>query len=530
MATSGSGWRAGGVFSLGLRVLLLVAALVLGAACSHGATPQEEGPGRLTHELNTTSGTLVSIAVTPPTPSVPALATQQFVATGTYSNNTTQTLTSEVNWTVSNPAVATVDTGLVTPLLAGTTTVTATDPVTGIAGTASLTVTTATLVSVAVTPTSKHIPIGTSQNFTATGTFSDGTKFALDSSAVTWTTTNAAIATVASAGGATGVSEGTVAVIATNPATGLSGQAILIVGTETLVSVAVTPATQSIPKGQTQSFVATGTYSDDTTLDLTDLATWSSSSNAIAKVSNVAGSNGVATAAGVGTATITAKIAGVSGTASLTVTAALLESIAVTPATTSLPNGTTQQLTATGTYSDGTTKNITKTVTWTSALPDIVSVSNATGSIGLASALSLGVATVIATDPTTLISSGATLTVTAAVLKSLAVTPATASVPLGLQKSYTATGTFTDLTTQNMTATVLWTSSAPAIATISNAAGSAGVATTATVGTTSVTAFDPVSGINSKAATLKVRRPVCITAPSVRSELHSSTHRGTCAA
>ena len=78
-----------------------------------------------------------------------------------------------------------------------------------------------------------------------------------------------------------------------------------------------------------------------------------------------------------GTASITAALSGVQGSASLGVDAALLVSMAVTPATVSMPNGTTQQLTETGTFSDLSTKNITKTVTWTSTSPSTVAVSNA---------------------------------------------------------------------------------------------------------------------------------------------------------
>ena len=49
----------------------------------------------------------------------------------------------------------------------------------------------------------------------------------------------------------------------------------------------------------------------------------------------------------------------------LTVTAATLASIAVTPASPSIGKGATQQFVATGTYSDNSTQNlITSTVTW----------------------------------------------------------------------------------------------------------------------------------------------------------------------
>ena len=47
------------------------------------------------------------------------------------------------------------------------------------------------------------------------------------------------------------------------------------------------------------------------------------------------------------------------GSTVLTVTAATLQSIAVTPANPSIAKGLTQQFTATGTYSDSSTQNLT---------------------------------------------------------------------------------------------------------------------------------------------------------------------------
>ena len=65
---------------------------------------------------------------------------------------------------------------------------------------------------------------------------------------------------------------------------------------------------------------------------------------------------GVATGVGVGTSNITASLGGVTSPVDvLTVTAATMQSIAVTPANPSIVKGGTQQFTATGTYSDSST-------------------------------------------------------------------------------------------------------------------------------------------------------------------------------
>ncbi|HLI03012.1 MAG TPA: Ig-like domain-containing protein, partial [Terracidiphilus sp.] len=76
---------------------------------------------------------------TPATASIAAGATQQYTATGTYSNGSTQNITGAVTWTSSNAAAATINaSGLATGVAAGSTTITATSG--SIAGTASLTV------------------------------------------------------------------------------------------------------------------------------------------------------------------------------------------------------------------------------------------------------------------------------------------------------------------------------------------------------------------------------------------------------
>ena len=49
-------------------------------------------------------------------------------------------------------------------------------------------------------------------------------------------------------------------------------------GSPTLASLAVTPANPSIAQGATQQFTATGTFSDGSKQDLTNSATWTSSS------------------------------------------------------------------------------------------------------------------------------------------------------------------------------------------------------------------------------------------------------------
>ena len=76
---------------------------------------------------------------------------------------------------------------------------------------------------------------------------------------------------------------------------------------------------------------------------------------------------------------------------------AVLSSIAVSPAQSSVVLGNTQQFTATGTYSDGTNNNVTASATWSSSNTTVATISNTSGSQGLATAAALGSTTITAT-------------------------------------------------------------------------------------------------------------------------------------
>src|SRR6185312_1557469 len=80
-------------------------------------------------------------------------------------------------------------------------------------------------------------------------------------------------------------------------------------------------------------------------------------------------------------------------------------------------------------------------------------------------------------------------------LQSIAVTPANPSVPKGLTEQFTATGTLSDGSHQDLTSSVTWASATTSVATISNAAGSHGLATAVNTGTSQISAaLNGISG------------------------------------
>ncbi len=95
--------------------------------------------GEVSMRFATPAPTLLTLAVTPSTPSLIVGAEHQFQAMGTYSDGSTRDLTPEVEWTSSDTTVATIDNsaganGLVRMVSSGETVITATEPDTSVSG------------------------------------------------------------------------------------------------------------------------------------------------------------------------------------------------------------------------------------------------------------------------------------------------------------------------------------------------------------------------------------------------------------
>lgn len=139
-----------------------------------------------------------------------------------------------------------------------------------------------------------------------------------------------------------------------------------------LQAISVTAAQNSLPIGQSEQFGATGWYSDGTTEHLDKGQIWTSSDTGIVVVD----SNGLATGMAVGSAVVTAQdpVSQTQGTLSVTVTGAVLDSLSVNPASSTLPVGGAVPLTATGHFSDGSSLALTTGVAWQSGTPGIAAV------------------------------------------------------------------------------------------------------------------------------------------------------------
>ena len=357
-------------------------------------------------------------------------------------------------------------------------------------GTAPVTVTSAVLTALTVSPPNLTAPSFAAVQYRAVGSFSDGRSTDL-TNGVIWNSSNTAAATIGKTGLATLNSSGTATISAT--AASISGATTLIV-TPAVRSVVVTSRTASIPLGTTQQYVATCNYIDGTSRDVTSASTWSSSAPGVATV----GPGGLAASHAQGQTNIAASYFGVtSAFVALTVTPPVLTSIAIIPNAASVPLGLTKQLRATGTYSDGSVQDLTATASWVSSPPGI-----ATVSAGLATSQAEGTTTISASVGT--IGGGASLTVAPPALVSVAISPAGPTMaPGGYQLFLHLVGTFTDRSTREVPGT--WSSSDNRVAAIdgffavSGQAGSVTISGTPTSGsvtpaTTTLTVAVPPAG------------------------------------
>jgi trimeric autotransporter adhesin len=276
-------------------------------------------------------GPPTTLTVTPASPSLATGATQQLTATATYGAASIDA-TSAVAWSnfvfcpdentgsVSSTGLFTAGGSsgscLVTAMLAG---VSATDNIT----------ITAPLISISITPFPASVPQGGSQQFIATGQFSDGTMSNITSS-VTWSipTTGPIICStgdVASvtAGGLFSFSNtsslgGICPLTATKG--GISATIFVDIAAPMLVSIAVTPNPASTPLlGTSVQLTATGTLSNGATVPL-PTATWAVGTCSTGLVGNITqgGLFSFPNLSLLGTCNVTAVSQGVTGTDTVT--------------------------------------------------------------------------------------------------------------------------------------------------------------------------------------------------------------------
>lgn len=443
--------------------------------------------------VNSSPLTLTSIVVTPPNPSINPGSSQQFSAMGHYNDGSMSDISTNVTWTSSATSVATINSiGKALSVGPGSTTITATQG--NVSGNTLLTINAVSLTSITLSPSLPSIPLGTLQQLTATGTYNDGTHRNLSTSVI-WSSASPAFATVDNKGLVTGVGLGSSNMTATSGS--ISGTTSVTVNSANVVSLKIQPADSTIANGTTAQLAALATFNDGSTLNVTTTpgVSWNSSNSGVATIGSA---NGFATSKAAGSSMIGATFGTVGGTTSLTVSNASLQSIAISPANLVLAPGMTQKFTATGTFNDGSVQNISNTVTWGSDNAAAATISNSAASIGVATGVAKGTANITATLSGSAVTGSTALKVSNATLSSITVTPGLSTISPASILQYTATGNFSDGSTEPLSLVANWNSSSASVASIN----SAGLATGVSAGSANVTAS--YNGVTSSAVPLAV--------------------------
>jgi hypothetical protein len=336
--------------------------------------------------------------------------------------------------------------------------------------TINLTVVGAPTVSMSAKPTSiaagktSVLTVTAKNSTTVTIAGSDGTSYTLSKTGGTQKVTPAATTTYTAS--------------ATGPAGTVTAKTTVTVTGSThapTVSIAANPA--SITSGNSSTLSVAATYATKVVI---------TGSNGTSYTLGTSG--GTQSVSPTATTTYTATATGSSGTtassqAVVTVNAATpAPTVTLTANPTSIVSGSSSTLKVTATNAN----------TVTLAGTDGTSVSlGASGGTDTVSPTSTATYTATATGSGGTVTAQATVTVTTKTITSIAVTPTAASFAVGATQQFTATATYSDNSTGDITSTANWSVANTAVATIN----SSGLATAVTAGSTSATAsLQSISG------------------------------------
>lgn len=459
----------------------------------------------------TSTPILVGLTMVPLTPKRKVGESQNFTVQGQYSDGSTRSLTQAVTYSSSNTAVATTPnevgnksrvlavgpgfatikathaSGVTTTTTGGDATfeviVAPTPTATRTGPTPTRTVTplptatsTPVVVSIALQPASGRRGLGASQNFSAIATFSDGSTKNI-TSRCTYTSSDPSVAEAGS-----------------EPA---NPSKVLAVGVGTATISAVDEVTN----------IGTTASGGDATFEVFPVPTPTASSTAVTPTR---------TRTPTPTPTATPK----------------LLSLEISPTTVKKGVGAFQNFNVKGNYSDGSQKTFTQKVDYFASKPGIVELYTDPANKGKVLAKKAGVVIITAKDPVTGItipaSQGAEFTVTIAPtptptytgptrtgptgtptltaaptpsptpkLVKIELNPRAAQKQVGTPQFFTATGTFSDGSTKNVTQRVTYSSSDPSVASAPNADGNRGQILTLEAGTTTISAFDEATEVSS---------------------------------
>jgi len=387
------------------------------------------------------------LEVTPGTASVQAGASVPLTARAFDADG--NPITSPVlRWSSSDVAVATVaTTGVVTTLAPGSARIAVSSM--GRSAVSTITVLPRPVASISISPTQTSVIVGRTTRLTATAL--DATGAPLAGRTITFTSSDASVATIRSDGTVTGIAPGSATIVATSE--GRSAQAAVTVGLPPVQTVTVAPSRDTLVVNGTRAFTAQLRDANGAVI-IDRPVTWTSSNTTVAIVS----ATGAVVALAPGSAVITASSEGRTGTATLVVLERLPSAVTLTPASVSLTVGRTVTLSVQLTDAQGNVL-IGRPVTFVSETPAVATVS----ATGVVSAVTPGTARIVASSEGR--SGAATITVTPLPVARVVVTPGTSALITGETVRLSA-ATFAADDTPLAARTVEWRSGAPNVATV----------------------------------------------------------------
>lgn len=283
-------------------------------------------------------------------------------------------------WSSDNPAVATVDDGVVTPLAKGNAKITVKTEDGGSSATCNLVVLTNSVKHLASDVKSLGLKPGDSKQSTLIATYSDGSTQDVTLNA-TWTVKDSSIATVT--GG--NISVSTVNFGKTTVTAEYGGKKAVIQVRNTLNKLTANLPVINLSPGSAKNVILSASYADGSISDVSSIAKWTVAQPLVATVVD-----GKVTGAGFGVTTVTAEYGGRKVVIRVN---NLVNILAVSEKSITVKSGESKQLNLLATYSDGATSNVTVVAKWVSSNATVATVENGKIVIGASKA---GVATITA--------------------------------------------------------------------------------------------------------------------------------------
>lgn len=235
--------------------LILLSACVLSGCSGGGSTGStggfSSGDAGGTGSVSTPTGaTLTAVQVAPANPVMTVGQSIKLNITGVYSDNSQQDASFTCQCNSSNPDVVSFDdtTDIATALKSGTSTITALNPSSGISGSTIITVSNASLVSITLTPANPVMAVGQRVKLSMTGTYSDNSSQDVSSFCQCTSSNPDIVSFDDQTEFATAIKTGTATITCNDQSTGISGSAIITVGTSVVQGPEVTGVSPTVLK------------------------------------------------------------------------------------------------------------------------------------------------------------------------------------------------------------------------------------------------------------------------------------------